>query len=166
MTSPTEAALREALDDEYKARATYRAVIAAFGPVRPFVNIVEAEQRHIDALLALFAARGWTAPSDIWADRVETPENIEAACRDGVEAEIENGEMYDRLLAAAADDPEVIRVFRRLQAASQDNHLPAFRRCVEKASDDGRGMGGGRGSGAGPGSGAGRGRRHRGGRGA
>lgn len=42
----------EALDDEYKARATYRKVIEAFGPVRPFVNIVEAEDRHAEAIEA------------------------------------------------------------------------------------------------------------------
>ena len=35
-------ALNEALQDEYKARATYRAIIQRYGPVRPFVNIVEA----------------------------------------------------------------------------------------------------------------------------
>jgi hypothetical protein len=49
-------ALCEALDDEYKARATYRKVIEAFGPIRPFVNIVEAEDRHAKALLALLRA--------------------------------------------------------------------------------------------------------------
>lgn len=43
--------LNEALLDEYKARDTYRKVIDSFGAVRPFVNIVEAEQRHIEALL-------------------------------------------------------------------------------------------------------------------
>lgn len=47
-------ALRDALDDEYKARATYQSVIDKFGPVRPFVNIIEAEERHASALLRLF----------------------------------------------------------------------------------------------------------------
>ncbi len=46
-----------ALDDRYKARATYRQVLADF-EVRPFSNIVEAEQRHIDALLVLFERYG------------------------------------------------------------------------------------------------------------
>ncbi|GKS60133.1 hypothetical protein YTPLAS18_36600 [Nitrospira sp.] len=48
----------EALHDEYKARALYRLVIKAFGPVRPFVNIVEAEGRHAQALEALCAREG------------------------------------------------------------------------------------------------------------
>ena len=55
-------ALSEALDDEYKARATYRKVIECFGPVRPFVNIVEAEDRHVAALLAQFRRLGATPP--------------------------------------------------------------------------------------------------------
>lgn len=52
----TRAALDHALDDEYRARATYRAVLARFGLVRPFVNIVESEGRHIEALAAGTAA--------------------------------------------------------------------------------------------------------------
>ncbi len=34
--------LTEALQDEYKSQATYRKVIEKFGPVRPFINVVEA----------------------------------------------------------------------------------------------------------------------------
>ena len=44
--SATELAdLVAALDDEYMARATYAQVLADFGEVRPFINIVEAENR-------------------------------------------------------------------------------------------------------------------------
>lgn len=38
MLSPLAAALTEALQDEYKACATYRAILEQFGPVRPFIN--------------------------------------------------------------------------------------------------------------------------------
>lgn len=47
-------ALHEALDDEYKSFATYEQVIADFGDVRPFINICDAEGRHIAALTRLF----------------------------------------------------------------------------------------------------------------
>lgn len=127
--SQTFAALCEALDDEYKARATYRAVIAAFGPVLPFANIVKSEQRHIDALLPLFASRGWTPPADRWDGNVTAPESLSQACRIGVEAEIENAALYDRLFAMT-DDPDVVAVFTRLRWASAERHLPAFQRCV------------------------------------
>lgn len=123
--------LTEAIEDEYKARATYRRVLEEFGDVRPFSNILGAEQRHIDALLVLFTEYGLRVPEDNWPDRVETPATLLAACQAGVTAEIDNATMYDRLLAASGDFPDVQSVLRNLQRASQENHLPAFQRCVE-----------------------------------
>ncbi len=129
--SKTIKALSEALEDEYRARATYRKVIEAFGPVRPFVNIVEAEERHAKALFALFQAFGVEPPQDTWAERVTTPPTLAEACRMGVEAEIENAAMYDRLIDQISN-PGARDVMRRLQRASQERHLPAFRRCLER----------------------------------
>jgi len=40
MTEERAKALTEALQDEYKARATYRKVMDTFGPVKPFIKIV------------------------------------------------------------------------------------------------------------------------------
>lgn len=132
----TIAALEEALDDEYKARATYRAVIERFGPVRPFVNIVEAEDRHAQALLGQFARLGLDPPEDPWPARVARPVSLEAACEAAVASEIENAAMYDRLLATVRDEM-VAHVLRRLQDASQNRHLPAFRRCLSKSRGGG-----------------------------
>ena len=133
-------AMSEALEDEYKARAIYAGIIDRFGPVRPFVNIVEAEDRHARALIALFRSMGVTPPRDDWPGKVEIPQSIEQACAEGVAAEIENQDMYERLLDMT-DVPEVRAVFKRLQAASRDRHLPAFRRCLEreKRGDEGGG---------------------------
>jgi len=135
-------ALREALEDEYRACATYRKVIEAFGPVHPFVNIVEAEDRHARALLALFEKFGIEPPQDTWPERVAAPTTLTEACRAGMEAEIENEAMYERLLAQITD-PAVLSVMRRLQRASQERHLPAFRSCLERTTQE-RGSTGGR----------------------
>ncbi|MDZ7803759.1 ferritin-like domain-containing protein [Thiohalophilus sp.] len=134
MTQTLHEILTEAIEDEYKARATYRRVLEKFGDVRPFSNIVEAEQRHIDALLLLFENYGLRVPEDHWPERVATPDTLLAACQAGVAAEIDNAAMYDRLLAASSDYPDVQRVLRNLQRASSENHLPAFQRCVERES--------------------------------
>jgi rubrerythrin len=131
MTSNLKDRLTEALEDEYKARATYRKVIEKFGPVRPFANIVEAEERHIAALLSLFGRYGVPIPEDPWPGRVSVPDTLEEACRSAVEAEQDNMAMYDRLLAATPE-PEVRRVLENLQAASRDRHLPAFERCLRR----------------------------------
>lgn len=123
----TAAALTEALEDEYKARATYNKVIEKFGPIRPFINIVEAEGRHAAALLRQFKRLGLKPPEDKWAGRVDAPASVDAACKAAIEAEIENAAMYDRLLTVV-DDPTVREVLLNLQDASQNRHLPAFRR--------------------------------------
>lgn len=47
--STTIKAQSEAIEDEYRARATYRKIIERFGPVRPFINIVEGENRKRNA---------------------------------------------------------------------------------------------------------------------
>lgn len=93
----------EALEEEYRSRAAYRSVIEAFGPVRPFVNIVEAEERHAGALIDLLEFFGVEPPTDNWAGRVPAPATLLEACRAGVEGEIENPAMYDRLLPDIAD---------------------------------------------------------------
>lgn len=164
LDAATVAALEEALDDEYKAAATYHAVIAAFGPVRPFINIVEAEQRHAAALLALFERHGLTPPPDRWAGSVAAPESLEAACREAVAGEIENAAMYDRLLGAVGDS-DVAQVLTRLREASQERHLPAFRRGLARAAGLAPGQGHRHGEDGGEERGRGRQRRHRGGRG-
>jgi len=125
--------LTEAIQDEYKARATYRAVIKAFGEVRPFINVVEAEERHIRALLPLFDKYGVPVPRDEWPSRVKVPESVEKACQAGVRAEVDNAAMYRRLIESTRDFPDVQEVLTRLKRASAENHLPAFRRCVDRA---------------------------------
>lgn len=122
-------ALAMALDDEYRARATYGAVIAAHGPVAPFVNIVQAEQRHVDALLPLFARYGLMPPPDRWLGNVVPPATVPEACAAGVAAEIRNFRMYDALLEQIAE-PDVRAVFWSLRTASAFHHLPAFARCA------------------------------------
>lgn len=127
----TAEALATALDDEYRARATYREVIAEFGPVRPFVNIVEAEERHITALLRQFTRLGLEPKPDCWSGNVTAPATLKEACAVGVAAEVENAALYDRLIAQARD-PQVQDVMRQLREASQERHLPAFRRCLSR----------------------------------
>jgi hypothetical protein len=131
MTDELGSALAEAINDEYKARAMYQLVISTFGEIRPFVNIVEAESRHIQALLPLFNKYDIPVPEDDWESRIAAPASVLEACQAGVQAEIDNAEMYERLLHSTRQYPDVQVVLRQLQRASRENHLPAFQRCVE-----------------------------------
>ena len=136
-------ALIEALDDEYRAWATYDQVIADFGEVPPFYNIRAAEARHIEALCMLFGRYGLPVPENPWPGKVARYASPQAACEAGIAAEIANGEMYERLFKTTPRQ-DILMVLHNLQEASQQRHLPAFQRCAQ-----------GLGSGAG---------RHRGGR--
>jgi hypothetical protein len=131
--------LHEALDDEHRAWAIYDQVIADFGEVRPFINIREAEARHIEALCSLFARYEVPVPVNPWLGKVERYASIQAACEAGVAAEIANGEMYERLLGQT-QRPDILAVLRNLQEASQQRHLAAFQRCAQRG---GRGAGSG-----------------------
>lgn len=136
LTEIEVAALLEALDDEYHAWATYDQVIVDFGEVLPFSNIRSAEARHIDALLELFTRYDVSVPDNNWPGKVERYETLQEACEAGVVAEIDNGEMYERLIAAT-ERADILTVLLNLQQASQQRHLLAFRRCVEHSADSG-----------------------------
>lgn len=126
-------ALLEALDDERRAEARYRAVLAKFGDRPPFNRIAEAEVRHQDELLNLFRWHGVTVPPNPWkAQPPAAPDSLEDACAEGVKSEEANLAMYDRLLPLVKE-PDLRAAFLRLQAASRDHHLPAFRACAGAA---------------------------------
>lgn len=124
-------ALNEALDDEYRAWATYDRVIRDFGEVRPFINIRDAEARHIKALHSLFISYGLPFPENPWFGKVPRYTSLREACVAGVIAESENNKLYERLLKSTSR-PDILAVFQKLQEASQQRHLPAFQRCVER----------------------------------
>jgi rubrerythrin len=120
--------LRIAMYDEYHAYESYKAVIEKFGNVPPFSNIIEAEVRHVAALEPLFAKYNVELPINDWV--VETPNSLLEASELGVAEEIDNIKMYDALLPYVAQYPDVQDILYRLQAASYNNHLPAFRAYI------------------------------------
>ena len=116
--------LTYAIQDEYAARAEYEAILDSYGTVRPFSNILRAEETHIDALLPLFTEYGINAPADEGAARAALPDNLTSAYQTGVNAEVTNIAMYDLFLEQNL--PADVRVvFESLMHASE-NHLRAF----------------------------------------
>lgn len=123
-------ALDAAIDDEYKARATYEAVMDKLGSIRPFSMIIRAEEQHISSLKALYDKYGLDIPDDPYTS-VSIASTKSENCTVGVEAEIENAALYrEQLLPAVEAYPDITSVFTKLMNASQDNHLPAFERCA------------------------------------
>lgn len=126
-----EEALVYAIQDEYLAQARYDAIISKFGSIRPFSNIKAAEQRHITALLSLFQKYNVKIPADTAKQYVSAPATLKEAFQQGVDGEIDNIAMYEKLAAAPALPQDVKLVFTQLGDASK-NHLQAFRRGLSR----------------------------------
>lgn len=123
-------ALDEAINDEYKALATYEAVIAKFGSARPFSMIKGAEEQHIASIRSIYDKYGLEVPSNTWASKVSAPATLQEACQVGVDAEIANADLYrEKLLPVVSEYEDIMAVFTNLMNASQEKHLPAFERC-------------------------------------
>ncbi len=123
------AAVWEALmgpDGEYAAAASYQAVIAAFGPVEPYVSIEAMEQSHISALTRQLARLGVVAPPNPYVGKIAAPADLAAAATAWAEGERKNVALYDGLFAAASSDAGVTRVFTNLRRSSLEAHLPLF----------------------------------------
>ncbi len=120
-----EEMLNYALQDEYMAQAEYQAIIQAYGEVKPFTNILQAEQTHIDLLLPLFEEYGFVVPANNASESVVIPESITSALATGVEAEQANIAMYQAFLAQDNLPDDVRSAFEYLVNASE-NHLQAF----------------------------------------
>ena len=111
--------------------------MAKFGDVRPFSNIINAERQHEAMLIDLYETYGVAVPENGYATGAlaapVAPETLVDACKIGVEAEIANRDLYDgNLLPAVAAYPDITLVMQRLRDASEENHLPAFQRCVNR----------------------------------
>jgi hypothetical protein len=131
LTDAERAGLLATLDDEHRALATYDAVLRDFGDVLPFRNIRRSEARHIAALETLCRRHGVAIPDNPWHGRTERHGSLAEACAAGVAAELANAALYERLFASTKR-LDLLRVYRHLAAASQQRHLPAFRRCMAR----------------------------------
>lgn len=134
LSPDAKAALDSALQDERHAEAFYSAVMAKFGEVRPFSNIINAERQHEAIMIDLYQTYDIAAPENGYATAaLEAPATLIDACKIGVEAEIANRDLYDvNLLPAVSAYPDITLVLQRLRDASEDKHLPAFQRCVNQ----------------------------------
>lgn len=127
--------LRWAAEDEYLAKAEYTAIIARFGAIRPYTNIMQAEEQHLSWLRTEYQNRKLAFPADGAAGHIVVPSDLRAAAQAGVDAEIGNIAMYEAFLArpemAKAENAAVKSLFEQLKRASE-NHLKAFKTQLAK----------------------------------
>jgi hypothetical protein len=139
-TTEIEKMLKYTLEDEYLAKAEYETIIAEYGSVRPFSNIVKAEARHIAALEPLFETYNLELPAVDASKYTVLPETIEESYKAGVEAEVKNIAMYEEFLKLDLPD-DIEFVFENLMKASE-SHLAAFERAADGQTGTGIGQGG------------------------
>jgi hypothetical protein len=129
LAAELRAALERSIQDEYRAETIYQGVVADFGALTPFVNVIGAEQRHSSAIALMFTRRSLPVPANAWTvATVPHFATVPSACAAAAIAERENMALYDELLRL--DLPSDVRqVFESNRTASLVAHLPAFERC-------------------------------------
>jgi|GEM_PF-684213 len=131
LTENAKTSLLKALDDEYKAYATYNSIITKFGNIRPFIMIIRAEEQHISSLKSLLDKYGIAIPENTYINKIVAPQTLQEACSLGVTAELDNAALYQNtLLPTVTSYEDITRVFTNLMNASQEKHLPAFQNCL------------------------------------
>jgi hypothetical protein len=127
--------LRWAAGDEYLAHGEYATIIKKFGNLRPYSNIIKAEEQHLDWLRTEYKARGLAFPSDGSAPYVVAPADLKSAAQAGVDAEIANIDMYRVFLSrpelSRSENASAKTLFDQLMRASE-NHLRAFKTQLAK----------------------------------
>ncbi|OCL90963.1 MULTISPECIES: ferritin-like domain-containing protein [Arcobacteraceae] len=122
--------LQIAVYDEFKAYEIYTKVIEKFGNINPFLNIKEAEAIHYSVLIQLMQKYNIEVPINDLENKISIPESLIECYELGVAGEINNIALYNYLLSYAQDS-DIIDTLYQLQAASYNNHLPAFRSHVQ-----------------------------------
>lgn len=125
-----EEMLNYAIEDEYLAKAEYESIIEEYGEIRPFTNIMKAEETHIEILKPLFEKYDIQIPNEDTSDYIIEVSSLEETFKVGVEAEINNIAMYEKFLQMDLED-DVRDVFVRLMEASK-NHLEAFEKNAQR----------------------------------
>lgn len=133
LTEAARTALLAALDMEYRAAATYEAVLRRFGPMPPFTHVLRSEQRHAAVLAALLEGYGVAAPPSPYdPDGMAPPALLWEACEAAAAGKEASADRYDSdLLPAAAGHEDVRTVFLRLRDAARHCQLPAFRHWLD-----------------------------------
>lgn len=125
-----EEMMQYAIEDEYLARQEYELILTEFGDIRPFANIIKAEETHIILMETLYATYNYSIPEDIAIDYTLIPSSLVEALEVGIEAEINNIAMYDMFLLE--DLPDDIRETFIILRDGSISHLKAFETSLSR----------------------------------
>lgn len=127
-----EEMLLYAIEDELRAKAEYEMIMDTYDITKPFSNIANSEQTHINLLVPLLEAYEVDYDESEILDHLIEINSLLEAYQVGVIAEIDNIAMYDLFLTYDLPD-DLIQAFTALRDASY-NHLAAFEKGVTRSS--------------------------------
>ena len=128
LTEAEVESLQAAIMEEYMAYNTYAEIIDAYGEVIPFNRIVNAEQKHTEALIRLANYYSVEVPENTGQTFDLSFTTLAEACQVGVEIETLDGADLQKLISET-ENPNLIRVYTNLMNASLNKHLVAFEAC-------------------------------------
>jgi hypothetical protein len=130
LSAESKEAWTRALDEEYRAEATYASIVTKLGSRPSFRAVSQLDRRQAWILESLGIAHGLELPSNAWSS-TGAPSDFKttaAACRTGLESEKKVVALYDELLKK--DLPvDFRRAFEHLRGASADHYLHVFEAC-------------------------------------
>lgn len=135
-TTTVETMLLNALHEERLAAATYQAIVDKFGEVKPFTNILKAEEQHIAAIENLLKVNGIEIPANNIT--ATAPKTLEESYALAINVEKEDIALYEEMYPNLSDSM-IKAVFTRLMNASKQ-HLQAFEAYAKGQVPDGEYM--------------------------
>ena len=127
-TPPSRTRWNEAVLEEYGALNLYNAVLEQY-PARSRSAASSGLSSNTSTCCCASPDRyGVDEPANPGLTVTPTFATLQDACAAGVAAEIADAALYDELLVVT-ENPDVVRVYENLQAASLNSHLPAFEAC-------------------------------------
>ena len=116
--------------NEFLSYERYSALINKLGEIEPFVQLKNAVSNNYTALVPICEKYDIDIPLNDCSNYINDSSSYIEACEISVAYELSNIKMYDHLLLYVQED-DIRDVLFQLQAASFNNHLPLFRKCVQ-----------------------------------
>ena len=122
--------LKIAVYNEFKSYEKYSAFLNEFGDTQAFESLKEACASHYSVLVPICEKYDIEIPNNDCLEHVNVPNSYIEACEISVAYELCKIKMYDNLLLYVKED-DIRDVLFQLQAASFNNNLVHFRKCVQ-----------------------------------
>ena len=123
-------ALQTALNSvvgEYAGVALYAKIVQKFGKVQPYSRLLAEEVKQRSALQTLLRKYGVAYSDNPFLKKAKAPSTLKQAAGYGIQLAEGNVVLYDKLLPAVAEYPDITRLFEKMQVETRDLHLEWLR---------------------------------------